>query len=112
MLPFSEFKGAMKKIAALWDEKVLIATENPHYKKIKHTKESLEFSLCEKRYLLPADEIVLLKIDNVTCEQLAQAYFQFLSAELDELLEDQNILYVKVHIEESPGQGATYVYEK
>jgi 6-pyruvoyltetrahydropterin/6-carboxytetrahydropterin synthase len=112
MLPFADLKIAMKKIAALWDEKVLIATENPHYQKIKQTKDSLEFTLCKKRYLLPRDEVVQLKIDNVTCEELARAYFEFLASELDEVFLDKNILYVKVYIEESPGQGAAFCHEK
>ena len=45
MLPFSSLKDAMRKIAKLWDEKVLLATENPHYQKIRQTKDSLEFTL-------------------------------------------------------------------
>jgi 6-pyruvoyltetrahydropterin/6-carboxytetrahydropterin synthase len=112
MLPFADLKIAMKKIAALWDEKVLIATENPHYQKIKQTKETLEFTLCKKRYVLPRDEVVPLKIDNVTCEELARAYFEFLASELDEVFSDKNVLYVHVYIEESPGQGAAFCHEK
>ena len=112
MIPFSDFKAAMKIIAHLWDEKVLLATENPYYKKIKQTKSSLEFELCKKRYVLPRDEVVLLKTDNITCENLAKAYFEFLFAELDETITDPNILSVSVYIEESPGQGAAYTYAK
>ena len=110
--PFSDFKAAMKKIANLWDEKVLLATENPHYKKLKQTKDSLEFTLCKKRYLLPRDEIILLKTDNVTCESLAKAYFEVLSHELKNAFADSNVLSVSVYIEESPGQGAAYTYAK
>ena len=112
MVSFSEFKVAMKKIAALWDEKVLVATTNPHYEEVKHSKNSLEFTLCGKRYVLPSDEVVLLKTDNITCENLAKAYFEFLNAELEDEFASSNIRSVSVYIEESPGQGAAYVYEK
>jgi 6-pyruvoyltetrahydropterin/6-carboxytetrahydropterin synthase len=112
MLPFSDLKKAMKTIAALWDEKVLLATENPHYKKKKQTKDSLEFTLCKKRYVLPREEIVLLKTDNITCERLAHAYFEFLNSQLEALFADENVLFVSVYIEESPGQGAAYTYAK
>ena len=112
MVPFSDFKKAMKKIAIAWDEKVLLATENPHYKKIKQTRDSLEFTLCKKRYLLPRDEVVLLKTDNITCESLARAYFTHLSEELKKEFADQNVLSIQVYIEESPGQGAAYTYVK
>ncbi len=107
MLPFSQIKTGMKKIAALWDEKVLLATENPHFKIKKQTKASLSFELCKKEYLIPADEVVLLKTDNITCETLAQSYFEFLEMELD-LFADKNIVSVSVYIEESPGQGAAF----
>ncbi len=112
MISFSEFKVAMKKIAALWDEKVLIATENPHYEEVKHGKTSLEFNLCKKRYVLPTDEVILLKTDNITCENLAKSYFEFLKAELEEAFASSNIRSISVYIEESPGQGAAYIYEK
>lgn len=107
MIPFVDIKTGMKKIAALWDEKVLLATENPHFKIKKQTKESLSFVLCKKEYLIPRDEVVLLKTDNITCETLAQAYFEFLEMELD-LFQDSNITSLSVYIEESPGQGAAF----
>ena len=106
---------AMKKIAKLWDEKVLLAGLNPYFKILKQTKTSFEFELCKKRYCLPTDEVVLLKIDNVTCENLAKAYFEFLVMELSpelDLLKNKNIRAIKILIEESPGQGASYHYEK
>lgn len=106
MMPFAEIKSAMKKIAALWDEKVLIATENPFFKMTATSKASLEFSLCKKHYVLPKDEVVLLKTDNITCETLAESYFEFLEMELD-LFKNSNILSIEVNIEESPGQGAS-----
>jgi len=111
MIPFAAVKIGMKKISNLWDEKVLIAIENPYFKKIKHSQESFEFSLCGKKYVLPADEVVLLKVDNVTCEGLAEAYYHFLEMELD-LFENQNITSVQVFIEESPGQGASYTVSR
>jgi 6-pyruvoyltetrahydropterin/6-carboxytetrahydropterin synthase len=110
MVPFSRFKEGMKKIAALWDEKVLLATENPFFEMVRSGRQELEFRLCGKRYVLPADEVVLLRTDNITCEALAKAYYEFLSAEIDADLKSRNVLSVSVHIEESPGQGASYIH--
>ncbi len=111
-VPFSDFKKAMKKIAGEWDEKVLIATENPHFKKVKQSTNSLEFILCKKRYVLPRDEVALLKTDNITCESLAKSYFELLKADLNKEFNDPNVLEIQVYIEESPGQGAAYIYVK
>ena len=84
---------------------------NPFFKLTKQTKTSIEFELCKKRYLLPRDEVILLKVDNVTCENLAKAYFEFLQMELEwlEIGKKKKIQSVSVFIEESPGQGAAYV---
>lgn len=111
MIPFSAVKIGMKKIAALWDEKVLLAAENPYFKILKQSKDSIEFSLCKKKYVLPRDEVVLLKVDNVTCEALAEAYYEFLEMELD-LFDIKNIQSVSVYIEESPGQGAAFTVSR
>lgn len=112
MVPFAHFKNAMKILAGLWDEKVLLATKNPHFKVLKHSKKEMEFTLCGKRYVIPSDEIVCLKTDNITCETLARCYFEFLKAELEDEFKDPNVLSVQVYIEESPGQGAAYTYAK
>ncbi len=111
MMPFVQIKTGMKKIAALWDEKVLLATENPHFKIQKHSKKSIAFVLCKKEYVLPSDEVVLLKTDNITCETLAESYYEFLEMELD-LFADANVTAMSVYIEESPGQGATFTVSR
>ncbi len=104
MIAFSEIKAAMKKIAQLWDEKVLLAVQNPFFKIKKNSRTSISFTLCKKEYLLPSDEVVLLRVDNITCENLARAYYEFLNMELD----FKKFKSVTVDIEESAGQGASY----
>lgn len=107
MIPFSDVKVAMRKLAVLWDEKVLLATKNKHFKLTKTTKEETEFVLCKKRYVIPTDEIVFIAADNITCENLARVYFEFIEDEL-ELLSNKNVISLSVDIEESPGQGVAY----
>ncbi len=110
MISFSEVKTSMKKLAALWDEKVLLATENPFFKIADFNSKKIDFTLCGKHYVLPSDEVVMLKVDNITCENLARAYFEFLEADL-ECLKRPEIKSISVFIEESPGQGAGYTRE-
>ncbi len=107
-IPFSRLKAGMKKIALAWDEKVLVATRNPYYEPLCGDARELEFRLCGKRYVLPADEVVLLDTDNISCETLARTYFDLLEAELGPELRSENILSVAVYIEETPGQGAAF----
>lgn len=107
-IPFSRLKAGMKAIALAWDEKVLVATRNPFHETLRDDGRELEFRLCGKHYVLPADEVVLLETDNISCETLARAYYDALSAELGDELRSPNILAVSVFIEETPGQGAAY----
>jgi 6-pyruvoyltetrahydropterin/6-carboxytetrahydropterin synthase len=107
-IPFSRLKAGMKKIALAWDEKVLVATRNPFYEELRLDAQELEFRLCGRRYLLPADEVVRLDTDNISCETLARAYFDLLGAELGPELGSENILSIAVYIEETPGQGAAF----
>ena len=108
MLPFSHFKAGMRKIAQAWDEKVLIASRNPFFRLLRQDTNELEFTLCGKRYVLPADEVVVVDTDNISCETLARSYFERLHAALGAELASPNILSVSVLIEETPGQGAAF----
>jgi 6-pyruvoyltetrahydropterin/6-carboxytetrahydropterin synthase len=111
-IPFSRLKAGMRKIAAAWDEKVLVATRNPYHETLRNDGREFEFRLCGKRYVLPTDEVVLLETDNISCETLARAYFDILSDELGDELRSPNILSVSVFIEETPGQGAAFQRER
>ena len=110
MIPFSEIKAAMKKICARWDEKVLLAENNPYFKNLKTTKKLIHFSVCDKEYMLPLDEVELLPVANITCEELAKLYSELLFKALP-LLSEKPVLTVTVDIEESPGQGASYTVQ-
>lgn len=108
MISFSEYKKAMKAICSLWDEKVLLPKRCPLFKVKSHTAEELEFTLCGKRYVLPADEVVLLDLENITTETLAFEFAQQLFKSLHFILERGLVLAIDVRVDESPGQGATY----
>lgn len=112
MLPFSHFKAGMRQIAQAWDEKVLIASRNPFFALLHQDEQELEFTLCGKRYVLPADEVVVIDTDNISCETLARAYFELLHAKLPEDFAADNVRSMSVYIEESPGQGAAYQQTK
>lgn len=107
MVPFSEVKSAMRVISVKWDEKVLLAAKNSHFKILKQDQKSIHFILCKKEYQIPLDEVELLPITNVTCEELAQLYSKLFA---EEFLRQSNILKkchsFAIEIEESPGQSA------
>ncbi len=111
MLPFVVFKDEIKKICAIWDEKVLLPEQSKFLKTGKPTKGQVEFTLCNKMYSLPADEVEWLAVDNITSESLAQLICEKLYTSLKSKLQKAGATRLSLRVEESPGQGATFHIE-
>lgn len=107
MVSFGKFKEALKKIAESWDEKVLIATKNPFYKEVKRQKKEIEFTVCDKRYVLPLDEVVLLPIENIASENLAEHFLCLFVKSFGEKELKKNTALIRIRVDESAGQGAS-----
>jgi 6-pyruvoyltetrahydropterin/6-carboxytetrahydropterin synthase len=110
MISFAVFKSAMKQICDAWDEKVLLAKNCPFFKIIASSATELEFTLCGKRYILPADEVVLIERDNITTETLSAEFCKQLLKKLDPKVAVA-ISGLEVRIEEMTGQGASYIWK-
>ena len=111
MLSYEVFKQALKTVCRAWDEKVLIAADNPWLKWLPAEADEYAFRLCGKRYVLPADEVAMLEVDNISAENLARLLFERFWAELttDRAVPwRERIIAVSLRIDESRGQGATY----
>jgi 6-pyruvoyltetrahydropterin/6-carboxytetrahydropterin synthase len=111
MLSYEVFKRALKTVCDQWDEKVLIAAGNPWLESLPAEDGECAFRLCGKRYVLPADEVAMLEMDNITAENLARLLFERFWAELtaDRTVSwREQVIAISVRIDESRGQGATY----
>ncbi|HTJ43526.1 MAG TPA: 6-carboxytetrahydropterin synthase [Kofleriaceae bacterium] len=107
MVPFGDIKQALGELCALYKERTLLAEKNPHFEVISDTKDEIEFRLCGARYVLPRADVLLLPIDNIAVEPLAQHVAELLVARLAKVLEAAHILGLEATIAESPGQGAS-----
>jgi 6-pyruvoyltetrahydropterin/6-carboxytetrahydropterin synthase len=111
MLSYDVFKQALRTVCNDWDEKVLIASDNPWLEMLPGDEGEYAFRLCGKRYVLPVDEVVVLAADNITAEHLARLLFEGF---WETLCGDRSIAWreqiaaVRLRIDESHGQGATY----
>lgn len=111
MLSYDLFKRALRTVCDAWDEKVLIAGENPWLETLPSAQGEYAFRLCGKRYVLPADEVTVLATDNITAENLAQLLCERFWEQLtgdDSAVWRKRIVAVSVRIDEAHGQGATY----
>ncbi len=108
MIAFGDVKAAMKGVCQEWDEKVFLAAHCPMMKMAAHSPESIAFSLCGKSYVLPSDEVILLPVDNITTERLAEQFALRLVNLLPSQIVSKLVYGFRIKIEEITGQGASY----
>ncbi len=104
MIPFAPLKAALAELCDAWRERVLIAKINPFLEIVRDDSE-LEFRLCGERYVMPRGDALLLPIENISVEALAQHIAERLRNV--PALNLPHVLSLAVTIEETPGQGAT-----
>lgn len=111
MISFSELKKSIGKICSRWDEKVLIPQNCPFLDMKSQDGKEVHFLLCNKRYILPQDEVVFLPVDNITVENLSREFCHQLINELNQWINSGQIMGLEIRIDESPGQGATFKWK-
>ncbi len=104
---FITIKPLMKKICDRLDHRVLLPTENAALK-IEKRDSVIEAAYQDKQYRFPAADVVLLPIHNTTAELLARYICGELKRELKARFGGTNLATIKVGVEESFGQGASY----
>ncbi|MFW6040772.1 MAG: 6-pyruvoyl trahydropterin synthase family protein, partial [Thermoplasmatota archaeon] len=96
---FLPLKKKLRKIAEKLDHRILLAEG---MKNISLKDGEVEVKIDGKRYVFPKSDVVILKINQVTAEELAKHL-------LDRVIEDidfpENIKVIEIGINESRGQG-------
>ena len=82
------------------DHKVLLPAKAEGLQ-IEKKEESVEVITCDKRYLLPVEDVAHLPIPATTAEELAKYFHQKLQKIWSKFV-------IRVTIEEAPGASATY----
>ena len=104
---FITVKPMVKKICDRLDHRVLLPTENAELR-IEHRDSVIEAAYHEKQYRFPAGDVVLLPIHNTTVELLAKYICGELKQELKARFGGTNLTTIKVGVQESFGQEASY----
>jgi 6-pyruvoyltetrahydropterin/6-carboxytetrahydropterin synthase len=99
---FNVFKSFIKTQLDLWDERVLLPSLHPDMQ-ISHEKNKLEVHFRDRFYAFPANEVVLLPVNNTSVEQLSKLLAENFMQEFKKF----NLSSLSVSVEESVGQGAT-----
>ena len=107
MVDFGPLKEALADLCNEWKEHVLLATKNPYYELVSESSDEIEFRLCNRRYVLPREDVLLLPIDNLAVEPLSSLACEILCSSMSTHLSGDAVQAIEVTIEENPGQGAT-----
>ena len=100
VLDYGLLKEELKKLVKPLDHKVLLPAKAEGLQ-IEKKEESVEVITCDKRYLLPVEDVVHLPIPATTAEELAKYFHQKLQKIWPKFV-------LRVTIEEAPGASATY----
>lgn len=99
---FNVFKKHIKSALDRWDEMVLLPAQHKDMN-IQKREGTLEVRFRDRFYAFPAQEVVLLPINNTSVEQLSRLLAEDFMAEFKKYA----VNFVSVYVEETPGQGAT-----
>ena len=100
VLDYGLLKEELKKLVKPLDHKVLLPAKAEGLQ-IEKKEESVEVITCDKRYLLPVEDVAHLPIPATTAEELAKYFHQKLQKIWPKFV-------LRVTIEEAPGASATY----
>lgn len=100
ILDYGILRDELKKLTKPMDHKVLIPKKSKGLI-IEEKDASIEINTCNKRYLLPKEDVILLPLQATTAEELAKFFH-------DKLKSKWPSFTIKVTIEETPGSSAIY----
>jgi 6-pyruvoyltetrahydropterin/6-carboxytetrahydropterin synthase len=105
VLDFTRLKRALRAVVDRLDHRMLLPTKSALIR-VTQTGAEVEASYRDKRYVLPASDVVLLPVPNTTAEMLAAWISQEVRREMGAL--PPGITAIEVEVDESSGQRAFY----
>jgi 6-pyruvoyltetrahydropterin/6-carboxytetrahydropterin synthase len=103
---FVDLKKIVRQICDRLDHHFLLPLGSEHLE-IKETDGEWEIRFENRRYVFPVEDVLVLPIDNITAERLAE----YICGQLLETVpkhETANLRLITVGVEEAPGQTAFY----
>jgi 6-pyruvoyltetrahydropterin/6-carboxytetrahydropterin synthase len=101
-------KQALHALCREWNEHLLLPELCPRLEILGRDPLEVDFRLCGKRYLVPAEDVIFLPLENVIVETLAVELARRLVARLGAELRRDVVAGILVEVREAPGQGGAY----
>jgi len=101
---FNELKPAIVDACKQLDEYILIP-ENSPYLNIQKGETEIKVEFAKKTYVFPREDVLLLPLLNISCEELSRYLWQQLKPTIKKF---ENIESMSIQIQETPGQSARF----
>ncbi|MCA8974107.1 MAG: 6-carboxytetrahydropterin synthase [Planctomycetes bacterium] len=109
---FKEIKPLLRKLCDDLDEHLLIPGEHPVLTAEHVDGGSIEIRYRQRRYLIPADEVIVLPISNTSAENLAAWFGRELRQRMRGTWPTLHVERLSVGIEETPGQRGVWTLQE
>ncbi len=91
-----------------WNEHLLIGELCPALVIVRRDEHEVELTLCGKRYVAPAEDVLFLPLDNIIVENLSIEFARRLAERLAPALHGGQVTGLEVDVREARGQGGTF----
>jgi 6-pyruvoyltetrahydropterin/6-carboxytetrahydropterin synthase len=107
-LDFARVKAVLAQLCGELREHLLMPTDSPAVRVLHRDELSTEMLVCDKRYVIPSDEVFWLPVENVVVESLAEYLWGRMADELHADMVAAGVDMLEVTVTEAPGQGASH----
>jgi 6-pyruvoyltetrahydropterin/6-carboxytetrahydropterin synthase len=104
VLNFKDIKPKIRALVDELDERLLLPGKHPDLEVTPDEGVNLEVRYRERRYSIPADEIILLPINNTSAENLAGYLGRRLAGRIRVDFPNVELTKLVIGVEETPGQ--------
>ena len=111
VLNFQEIKPLIREICDELDEHLLLPGEHPVLTAERRDDGQMEIHYQDRRYMIPADEVVVLPINNTSAENLAWHIGRQLLTRIQNRFPSVALKRISVGVEETPGQQGVFTLE-
>ncbi|HEX6886376.1 MAG TPA: 6-carboxytetrahydropterin synthase [Planctomycetota bacterium] len=111
VLDFQHIKPLIRALVEELDERWLVPAEHPELRTTRRADGVVEVRYRERYYAAPADDVLLLPINNTSAENLSALLGRRLLARLRERHPEVEVRVLSLSVEETPGQRGVYRHE-
>jgi 6-pyruvoyltetrahydropterin/6-carboxytetrahydropterin synthase len=108
LLDIGIVKRGIDSLCREWNEHLLLAERCPSMEIIRRDAEEVEVRLCGKRYVVPAEDVLFLPLENIIVENLSMELARRLVERLAPVLRTDVVAGIEVDVREARGQGGTF----